>query len=90
MRSVPAKVELLRASARAHSELWATWLLSLMFLSSRAGNAAHSRLNMILIRNQSLSMGPFKDDRALLGGLEFGFREILANGASQKKIKKLK
>ena len=47
----------------------------------------HSRLNKILIRNQSLSMGPWQVDKALLGGLEFGFREILANGAGQKKIK---
>ena len=47
----------------------------------------HSRLNKILIRNQSLSMGPWQGDRALLGGLEFGFREILANGAGQKKLK---
>ena len=29
-------------------------------------------------------MGPFQDDRALLEGLEFGFREILGNGAGQK------
>ena len=46
---------------------------------------AHSRPNKILIRNQSLSMGPWQGDRALLGGLEFGFREILANGAGSKK-----
>ena len=32
-------------------------------------------------------MGTWQDDRALLGGLEFGFREILANGAGQKKLK---
>ena len=32
-------------------------------------------------------MGPWQGDRALLGGLEFGFREILANGAGQKKLK---
>ena len=50
----------------------------------------HSRLNKTLIRSQSLSMGPWQGDKALLGGLEFVFREILANGAGQKKIKKLK
>ena len=49
--------------------------------------ALHSRASKILIRNQSLSMGPWQGDRALLGGLEFGFREILANGAGQKKLK---
>ena len=32
-------------------------------------------------------MGTWKGDRALLGGLEFGFWEIQANGASQKKLK---
>ena len=30
-------------------------------------------------------MGPWQGDRALIGGLEFRFREILANGAGQKK-----
>ena len=35
-------------------------------------------------------MRPLQGDRALLGGLEFGFREILANGAGQKKLKELK
>ena len=47
----------------------------------------HSKPNKILIRNQSLSLGPLQGDRALLGGLEFGVREILANGADQKKLK---
>ena len=46
-----------------------------------------SRLSKILIRFQSLSMGPLLGYRAFLGGLEFGFREILANGAGQKKIR---
>ena len=32
-------------------------------------------------------MGPLQGDRALLGGLEYGFREILANGAGQNKLK---
>ena len=35
-------------------------------------------------------MGPWQGDRALLGGLEFGFREILANMGWPEKIKKLK
>ena len=43
-------------------------------------------MGKILISNQSLSMRPLQVDRALLGGLEFGFREILANGAGQKKF----
>ena len=50
----------------------------------------HSRLNKILIRKKSLSMGPLQSDKALLGGLEPGFREILANGTGHKKIEKLK
>ena len=47
----------------------------------------HSRLNKILIKNQSLSIGPLQGDTALLVGLEFGFREILANGVGQKNWK---
>ena len=31
-------------------------------------------------------MGPFQGDKALLRGLEFGFREILANGAGLQKV----
>ena len=34
-------------------------------------------------------MGPLQGQRAMLGGPEFVFWEILANGAGQKKIKKL-
>ena len=33
-------------------------------------------------------MGPSQDQRAMLGGPEFVFWEILANGAGQKKNKK--
>ena len=47
----------------------------------------HSRASKILIRNQSLFMGPSQGQRAMLGGPEFVFWEILANGAGQKKIK---
>ena len=47
----------------------------------------HSRAIKILIRNQSLFIGPLQGDRAFLGGLEFGSKEILANGAGQKKLK---
>ena len=32
-------------------------------------------------------MGSWQGDKALLGGLIFGLREILANGAGQKKSK---
>ena len=31
-------------------------------------------------------MGPLHSQNAILGGPEFGFREILANGTRQKKI----
>ena len=34
-------------------------------------------------------MGPLQGQRAMLGGPEFVFWEIQANGADQKKIKKL-
>ena len=34
-------------------------------------------------------MGPSQGQRAMLGGPEFVFWEILTNGAGQKKIKKL-
>ena len=34
-------------------------------------------------------MGPLQGQRAMLGGPEFVFWEILANGASQKKDKRL-
>ena len=34
-------------------------------------------------------MGPLQGERALLGGPDYGFRKILANGAGQKKIKNL-
>ena len=37
----------------------------------------HSRLNKIEMIKKILSMGPLQGDRALLGGLEFGLREIL-------------
>ena len=46
----------------------------------------HSGASKILIRNQSLFMGPLHSQNAILGGPEFGFREILANGTRQKKI----
>ena len=39
------------------------------------------------MRNQSLFMGPSQGQRAMLGGPEFVFWEILANGGSQKKLK---
>ena len=32
-------------------------------------------------------MGPSQGQRAMLGGPEFGFLEIVANGAVQKKMK---
>ena len=47
----------------------------------------HSRASKILIRNQSLLMRPLWDQRAMLGGPEFVFWEILANGGDQKKSK---
>ena len=47
----------------------------------------HSRATKILIRNQSLFMGPSQGQRAMLGGPEFVFWEILANGGGQKKSK---
>ena len=47
----------------------------------------HSRASKILIRNQSLFMGPSQGQRAMLGGPEFVFWEILANGGGQKKSK---
>ena len=50
---------------------------------------AHSRASKILIRNQSLFMDPSQGQRAMLGGPEFVFWEILANGAGHKKDKKL-
>ena len=61
--------------------------LSLPDARSRWPNrqVAHSRLSKILIRNKSLFMGPSQGQRAMLGGLEFEFWEILANGAGQKK-----
>ena len=34
-------------------------------------------------------MGPLQGQRVILGGPEFGFWEILANGAGQKKLIKL-
>ena len=49
--------------------------------------ALHSRASKILIRNQSLLMGPLQGQRAMLGGPEFVFWEILANGGGQKKSK---
>ena len=47
----------------------------------------HSKLRKNLIKSQSLWMGPLQEERALLGGPEYVFWEILANGAGQKKIK---
>ena len=35
-------------------------------------------------------MGPLQGERALLGGPDYGFRKILANGAGQKKKQKTK
>ena len=63
--------------------------LSLPDARSRWPNrqVAHSRLSKILIRNQSLFMGPSQGQRAMLGGPRFGYLEILANGAVQKWIK---
>ena len=46
---------------------------------------SHSKANKILIRSQSLLMGPSQGQRAMLGGPEFVFWEILANGGGQKK-----
>ena len=34
-------------------------------------------------------MGPLQGERVLLGGPDYGFRKILANGAGQKKIRNL-
>ena len=47
----------------------------------------HSRAGKTLMRNQSLFMGPSQGQRAMLGGPEFVFWEILANGGGQKKSK---
>ena len=44
----------------------------------------HSRARKILIRNQNLFIGPSQGERAMLGGPEFVFWEILANGGGQK------
>ncbi len=47
----------------------------------------HSRASKILIRNQSLFMGSSQGQRAMLGGPEFVFWEILANGEGRKNQK---
>ena len=47
----------------------------------------HSRASKVLIRNQSLFMGPLQGQRAMLGGPEFLFGGILANGGGQEKSK---
>ena len=39
------------------------------------------------IKSQNPWMGPFRGERALLGGPDYGFRKILANGAGQEKLK---
>ena len=45
----------------------------------------HSTLSKDLIKSQPPWMGPSQGERALLGGPDYGFRKILANGAGQKK-----
>ena len=45
----------------------------------------HSRASKILIRNKSPFMEPSQGQRAMLGGPEFVFWEIIANGAGQIK-----
>ena len=69
-------------------DLWC--LLVKCFFSNRdikTFDAVHSRASKVLIRNQCLFMGTSQGQRAMLGGPEFVFWEILANGAGQKKIK---
>ena len=47
----------------------------------------HSRAMRNLTKVWKTKNGPLQGDRALLGGLNFGFREVLTNRAGQKKTK---
>ena len=47
----------------------------------------HSTLSKDLIKIQPPWMGPSQGERTLLGGPDYGFRKILANGAGQEKLK---
>ena len=47
----------------------------------------HSTLKEDLIKSQPPSIRPWQGKKALLRGPVYGFKEILANGASYKKVK---
>ena len=48
-------------------------------------SAVHSRLSKDLIKCQPPLMSPLQEEKALLGGPEYGVRKILASTAGQKK-----
>ena len=48
----------------------------------------NSTISKNFIKSQPPWMSPLQDEKPFLRGPEYGFSEILANGAGQKKMKK--